>query len=140
MGRYRDRLVPVGDRWLIAHRFVSTDWRAPDSIFGGAAAAAEAAVTSATTDSGVPNMWNHVQSRPLAAAGTFVGAGLVCVRGRPPLSALVPLGAVAGGRAPAPARRRRHAPVDGDTVPVAAHLGATTLHRLPGPSAWARRR
>jgi SnoaL-like domain len=35
MGRYRDRLVPVGDRWLIAHRFVSTDWRAPDSIFGG---------------------------------------------------------------------------------------------------------
>ncbi len=37
MGRYRDRLVPVGDRWLIAHRFVSTDWRAPDSVFGGAA-------------------------------------------------------------------------------------------------------
>jgi SnoaL-like domain len=34
MGRYRDRLVPVGDRWLIAHRFVSTDWRAPASIFG----------------------------------------------------------------------------------------------------------
>lgn len=33
MGRYRDRLVPVGDRWLIAHRFVSTDWRAPESIF-----------------------------------------------------------------------------------------------------------
>ena len=33
MGRYRDRLVPVGDRWLIAHRFVSTDWRAPDSLF-----------------------------------------------------------------------------------------------------------
>jgi SnoaL-like domain len=33
MGRYRDRLVPVEDRWLIAHRFVSTDWRAPDSIF-----------------------------------------------------------------------------------------------------------
>ena len=33
MGRYRDRLVPVGDRWLIAHRFVSTDWRAPDSTF-----------------------------------------------------------------------------------------------------------
>ena len=31
MGRYRDRFVPVGDRWLIAHRFVSTDWRAPDS-------------------------------------------------------------------------------------------------------------
>jgi SnoaL-like domain len=37
MGRYRDRLVPVGaeGRWHIAHRFVSTDWRAPDSIFGG---------------------------------------------------------------------------------------------------------
>ena len=35
MGRYRDRMVPVGDRWLIAHRFVSTDWRAPDTIFGG---------------------------------------------------------------------------------------------------------
>jgi len=33
MGRYRDRLVPVGGRWLIAHRFVSTDWRAPDSVF-----------------------------------------------------------------------------------------------------------
>jgi len=33
MGRYRDRLVPVGDRWLIAHRFVSTDWRAPESTF-----------------------------------------------------------------------------------------------------------
>ena len=33
MGRYRDRLVPVGDRWLIAHRFVSTDWRSSDSIF-----------------------------------------------------------------------------------------------------------
>jgi hypothetical protein len=33
MGRYRDRLVPVGDRWLIAHRFVSTDWRAPASVF-----------------------------------------------------------------------------------------------------------
>ena len=38
MGRYRDRLVPVGDRWLIAHRFVSTDWRAPDSVFRAAAA------------------------------------------------------------------------------------------------------
>ena len=31
MGRYRDRLVPVGERWLIAHRFVSADWRAPGS-------------------------------------------------------------------------------------------------------------
>jgi hypothetical protein len=35
MGRYRDRLVPDGDRWLIAHRFVSTDWRSPQTIFGG---------------------------------------------------------------------------------------------------------
>ncbi len=34
MGRYKDRFVPVGERWLIAHRFVSTDWRAPDSTFG----------------------------------------------------------------------------------------------------------
>jgi hypothetical protein len=33
MGRYRDRLVPMEDRWLIAHRFVSTDWRAPESVF-----------------------------------------------------------------------------------------------------------
>ena len=33
MGRYRDRLVPVGDRWLIAHRFVSVDWHAPDSVY-----------------------------------------------------------------------------------------------------------
>jgi hypothetical protein len=39
MGRYRDRFVPVGERWLIAHRFVSTDWRAPDSIFAGSASA-----------------------------------------------------------------------------------------------------
>jgi hypothetical protein len=38
MGRYRDRLVPVGERWLIAHRFVSTDWRAPDSTFTGGTA------------------------------------------------------------------------------------------------------
>jgi hypothetical protein len=35
LGRYRDRLVPVGERWLIAHRFVSTDWRSPDSLFAG---------------------------------------------------------------------------------------------------------
>jgi SnoaL-like domain len=34
MGRYRDRLVPVGDEWLIAHRYVSTDWHAPNSLFG----------------------------------------------------------------------------------------------------------
>jgi SnoaL-like protein len=37
VGRYRDRFVPVGDRWLIAHRFVSTDWRSPDTTFGGPA-------------------------------------------------------------------------------------------------------
>ncbi|WP_068183860.1 nuclear transport factor 2 family protein [Mycobacterium sp. UM_CSW] len=30
-GRYRDMLVPDGDRWLIKHRKVSTDWAAPDS-------------------------------------------------------------------------------------------------------------
>ncbi len=41
MGRYRDRLVPVGDRWLIAHRFVSVDWRAPDTTFGNVGGAAE---------------------------------------------------------------------------------------------------
>jgi hypothetical protein len=37
MGRYRDRLVPVGDRWRIAHRFVSTDWHSPASTFRGPA-------------------------------------------------------------------------------------------------------
>ncbi len=31
-GRYRDTLVPVGDAWLIQHRFVSTDWRAAESV------------------------------------------------------------------------------------------------------------
>ena len=30
-GRYRDTFVPVGDEWLISHRFVSADWRAPNS-------------------------------------------------------------------------------------------------------------
>jgi len=30
-GRYRDTFVPVGDKWLIVHRLVSTDWAAPDS-------------------------------------------------------------------------------------------------------------
>lgn len=30
-GRYRDVFVPVGDQWLIRHRFVSTDWHAPNS-------------------------------------------------------------------------------------------------------------
>lgn len=32
VGRYRDTLVPDGDGWLIAHREVSTDWAAPDSV------------------------------------------------------------------------------------------------------------
>ena len=30
-GRYRDVFAPVGDDWLIRHRFVSTDWSSPDS-------------------------------------------------------------------------------------------------------------
>jgi SnoaL-like protein len=30
-GRYRDVFVPVGEDWLIRHRFVATDWSAPDS-------------------------------------------------------------------------------------------------------------
>lgn len=30
-GRYRDTFVPVGDEWLIRHRFVSTDWHSPNS-------------------------------------------------------------------------------------------------------------
>lgn len=30
-GRYRDLFEPVADRWQIRHRFVSTDWHAPDS-------------------------------------------------------------------------------------------------------------
>jgi hypothetical protein len=30
-GRYRDAFVPVGDQWLIKHRYVSTDWHAPES-------------------------------------------------------------------------------------------------------------
>nr|WP_090342674.1 nuclear transport factor 2 family protein [Mycolicibacterium malmesburyense]CRL73212.1 hypothetical protein CPGR_02631 [Mycolicibacterium malmesburyense] len=30
-GRYRDVFAPVGDAWLIRHRFVSTDWSAPNS-------------------------------------------------------------------------------------------------------------
>jgi hypothetical protein len=32
-GRYRDRFVPVGDRWLIAHRHVVTTGFAPESLF-----------------------------------------------------------------------------------------------------------
>ncbi|CAJ1503999.1 nuclear transport factor 2 family protein [[Mycobacterium] burgundiense] len=38
-GRYRDELVPVagadGTDWLIRHRFVSTDWSAPNSTMAG---------------------------------------------------------------------------------------------------------
>jgi SnoaL-like protein len=33
-GRYRDLLVPVGQRWLFQHRFVSVDGHAPGSRFG----------------------------------------------------------------------------------------------------------
>jgi hypothetical protein len=32
-GRYRDRFVPVGDRWLLARRSVKTDGYAPNSFF-----------------------------------------------------------------------------------------------------------
>jgi hypothetical protein len=35
-GRYRDTFVPVGDEWLIKHRFVSTDWRSPASTMANA--------------------------------------------------------------------------------------------------------
>lgn len=39
-GRYRDVFVPAGPEedaeWLIQHRFVSTDWHAPDSTMAGA--------------------------------------------------------------------------------------------------------
>jgi hypothetical protein len=35
-GRYRDVFVPVGEDWLIRHRFVSTDWSAPDSTMARA--------------------------------------------------------------------------------------------------------
>ena len=37
-GRYRDLFVPVGPvdgEWLIRHRFVSTDWHAPESTMAG---------------------------------------------------------------------------------------------------------
>jgi SnoaL-like domain len=37
-GRYRDTLVPVGDEWLIRHRFVSTDWRSEASTMAPASA------------------------------------------------------------------------------------------------------
>jgi hypothetical protein len=32
-GRYGDRFVPVGDRWLLAHRHVVTSGFSPDSFF-----------------------------------------------------------------------------------------------------------
>jgi hypothetical protein len=32
-GRYRDRFVPSGERWLLAHRSVKTDGYAPGSSF-----------------------------------------------------------------------------------------------------------
>ncbi len=31
-GRYRDRYVPDGDRWLFAHRYVRTDGMVPDGF------------------------------------------------------------------------------------------------------------
>jgi hypothetical protein len=38
-GRYRDLFVPAGPeedaQWLIRHRFVSTDWHAPNSTMAG---------------------------------------------------------------------------------------------------------
>ncbi len=34
-GRYRDTFVPAGDEWLIRHRYVSIDWRAPESTMAG---------------------------------------------------------------------------------------------------------
>ncbi len=33
MGRYRDRFVPAEGTWLIAHRFVTSDWKADASRF-----------------------------------------------------------------------------------------------------------
>jgi hypothetical protein len=30
-GRYRDTFVPADEQWLIRHRFISTDWAAPES-------------------------------------------------------------------------------------------------------------
>jgi hypothetical protein len=32
-GLYRDCFVPVGDRWLIAHKFVTCDWRSDQCRF-----------------------------------------------------------------------------------------------------------
>jgi hypothetical protein len=33
-GRYRDRLVPVGDRWLFEHRYVKVEGHSAGSYFG----------------------------------------------------------------------------------------------------------
>jgi hypothetical protein len=35
-GRYRDTLIPVGDEWLIRHRYVSNDWRSEQSTMAPA--------------------------------------------------------------------------------------------------------
>jgi hypothetical protein len=32
-GRYKDVFRKVGDRWLICHRNVRTEWRSPESLF-----------------------------------------------------------------------------------------------------------
>ena len=37
-GYYVDAFRKVGDRWLISHRKVRTDWRSPDTTFARAAA------------------------------------------------------------------------------------------------------
>ena len=37
-GYYADSFRKVGERWLIAHRIVREDWRAPGSLFGAAVA------------------------------------------------------------------------------------------------------
>ena len=47
-GRYRDVFVPVGDDWLIRHRFVSTDWtcaRVDDGALGRSAGPASTATS-----------------------------------------------------------------------------------------------
>ena len=40
MGVYTDKYRKVGDRWLIAHRKIRTDWYAPNSLFRAPAKAA----------------------------------------------------------------------------------------------------
>ena len=47
-GRYRDLFVPVGDHWLIQHRFVSTDWHAPELDDGGLGLAIRLAAPAST--------------------------------------------------------------------------------------------